>query len=134
MTSLPTVEEVVRLHRRLIAQSGGADGLRDAAALESALAQPEQIFGDQALYPDVVAKAAALGFFLICNHPFVDGNKRIGHAAMEVTLLMNGLEILADLDEQERTILAVAAGELSRESFTAWVRGIVVPRHRCDDS
>jgi death-on-curing protein len=90
--------------------------------LESALAQPRQTFGGSDLYPTLVEKAAALGFSLIANHPFVDGNKRIGHAAMEVFLVLNGQEIDADVNEQERVVLAVAAGEMTREQFTDWLR------------
>ena len=120
-----SLEQLLRLQRQIIEQSGGAHGLRDQAGLESALAQSGMSFGGADLYPDVIAKAAALGFSLICNHPFVDGNKRIGHAAMEICLLLNGLEIQADVDEQERVILAVAAGEMPRKAFTEWLRGIV---------
>ena len=129
MNPLPTQDQVMQLHQRLIAQSGGARGLRDSAALESALSQPQQAFGGEALYPDAIDKAAALGFFLISNHPFVDGNKRIGHAVMEVTLLMNGLEILAGAEEQEQVILAVAAGQMNRDTLTAWLRKVVTARH-----
>ena len=78
-------------------------------------------FAGEELYSTLAAKAAALGFSLINNHPFVDGNKRIGHAAMEVMLVLNGFEIAADVDEQERTILAVAAGEMGREPFLSWL-------------
>jgi death-on-curing protein len=116
-----TVAEVIELHRRLIAQSGGVTGLRDGGALESSLAQPLQSFAGQELYPSVEEKAAALGYFLISNHPFVDGNKRIGHAAMEVMLVLNRREFSATVDEQERTILAVASGRMNRDEFTAWV-------------
>ncbi len=63
-----------------------------------------------------------MGFSLIANHAFVDGNKRIGHAVMEVLLVLNGYEIEADVDEQERVVLAVAAGETSRGELTAWLR------------
>lgn len=69
----------------------------------------------------MVQKAAALGASLVQNHPFVDGNKRIGHAAMEVMLVLNGFEIEATVDEQEKVILDLAAGELAREEFSAWV-------------
>jgi death-on-curing protein len=78
--------EVLELHRRLIDQSGGMAGIRDLGLLEASLAQPRQTFGGIDLYPELIEKAAALGFSLIQNHPFVDGNKRIGHAAMEITL------------------------------------------------
>ncbi len=78
--------EVLELHRRLLAQSGGSPGLRDLGLLEASLALPRQSFAGADLYPGLIAKAAALGFSLIQNHPFVDGNKRIGHAALEITL------------------------------------------------
>jgi death on curing protein len=116
-----STEEVLALHARVVEQSGGATGLRDERALESCLAQPYQTFGGEELYPSLVEKAAALGFFLVSNHPFVDGNKRIGHAALEVTLVLNGLELFATLAEQEQMMLALASGTVSREEFTMWV-------------
>jgi death-on-curing protein len=116
------------LHRQILQQTGGAPGLRDLGLLESALAQPRQTFEGVDLYPDVVTKAAALGFSLVANHPFTDGNKRIGHAAMEVTLLLNGAELTASVDEQERLMLAVAGGTLTREAFTTWVAAHVTHR------
>ena len=79
-------------------------------------------FGGEELYPTIVEKASALGFSLIQNHPFIDGNKRVGHAAMEVFLVLNGFEINASIDEQEQIILRVASGEISREGFTDWLR------------
>lgn len=114
--------EVLRLHRLLIESSGGATGLRDLGRLEAALAQPWQTFDGADLYADVVAKAATLGFALIQGHPFIDGNKRIGHAAAEVFLRLNGLALHASLDEQEKIILAVASGNLDRPAFEAWLR------------
>jgi death on curing protein len=117
-----TLVEVVELHRQIIEQSGGAMGIRDRSALESALAQPRMTFGGEDLYPTLVDKAAAIGFSLSMNHAFVDGNKRIGHAAMEVFLVMNGYEIDADVDEQEAIILSLASGELEREAFTQWLK------------
>jgi death-on-curing protein len=98
---LLTLEQILILQKRVIEQSGGAAGIRDKGILESALAQPSMSYGGQDLYPTLIEKVAALGFSLINNHPFVDGNKRIGHAAIEVTLLMNGYEIQADVDTQE---------------------------------
>jgi death-on-curing protein len=122
-----SVAEIIELHARLISQSGGAIGLRDRAALESSLAQPLQSFGGEELYPSIEEKAAALGYFLISNHPFVDGNKRVGHAAMEVMLVLNAREISATVEEQERTVLLVAAGRMTRDEFTAWVVRHVTP-------
>src|SRR5437867_4349304 len=106
------LQQVLELHERILRQSGGAPGILNLGGLDAALAQPVLTFGGQELYPSPVEKAAALGFSLIMNHPFVDGNKRVGHAAMEVFLVLNGLEINASTDEQERVVLAVAAGEL----------------------
>lgn len=117
-----SVAEVLDLHERLRAASGGAPGIRDLGALESAVGQPHAAFGGQDLYPDLVAKAAALGYSLVMNHAFVDGNKRVGHAAMETFLLLNGYEIQCGVDEQEKVILLLAAGDLSRTAFTEWVR------------
>jgi death on curing protein len=122
-----TLGEVLELHRRIIESSGGADGLRDLGALQSALAQPAATYGGQDLYPGLPEKAAALGFSLIQNHPFVDGNKRAGHAALETFLMLNGAELDSAVDESERTILDVAAGRLKREVFTEWVRGHARP-------
>jgi len=125
---LLTQSQVLTLHQRIMAQSGGADGVRDVGALESAIAQPEMSYDEQDLYPTLIDKVGALGFSLINNHPFVDGNKRIGHAAIEVTLLMNGYEIKASVDAQETTILAVAAGEMDRVGFLHWLQQHVVLR------
>jgi death on curing protein len=120
--------EVLLLHRRIVETSGGSPGVRDRGALEASLAQPFQTFGGQELYPTFEDKAAALCFFLVSNHPFVDGNKRIGHAAMEVVLVLNGAEISAPFDEQEAIILRLASGNMDREEFSDWVRRHVVPR------
>jgi len=117
-----TLSEALELHRRVIGQSGGALGVLNLGALESALALPRMTFGGRELYLSIVDKAAALGYSLIQNHPFLDGNKRTGHAAMEVFLLLNGFEIQSSLDEQERIVLQVASGKMDREAFTLWLR------------
>ena len=117
-----SISETLELHERLIASSGGATGIRDLGALESAVSQPHASFGGQDLYPDVVAKAAALCFSLVMNHPFVDGNKRVGHAAMETFLLLNGFEINSEVDEQEKIVLSLAAGQFDRNDFIVWLR------------
>jgi len=117
-----SISEVLELHERLIDSSGGSTGIRDLGALESAVSQPHATFAQQDLYPDLVSKASALCFSLIMNHPFVDGNKRVGHAAMETFLFLNESEIDCSIDEQERTILDLAAGKLDRAGFTNWVK------------
>jgi len=117
----PTLGEVVALHRAILETSGGASGIRDLGALESALAQPRATFGGVDLHASLHAKAAALGFSLALNHPFLDGNKRVAHAAMEVFLLLNGSEIVASVDEQERLMLDLAAGDMTREQLAEWL-------------
>lgn len=123
-----TVEEILALHALVIAKSGGGAGVRDDNGLYSAVAQPGMTFGGVDLYETVARKCAALAHSLIANHPFVDGNKRIGHAAMEVMLVLNGYEINAAVDEQEQVIIAVASGSLSRDDFARWVEEHVVER------
>ena len=122
-----SLAEVLELHRRIIEQTGGAGGLRDLGALESALAQPAATFDAHDLHPTLSDKAAALGFSLIQNHPFVDGNKRVGHAALDAMLMLNGGELHASVDEAERTILAVAGSQLDRPGFADWVSRHVRP-------
>jgi len=116
-----TLVEILDLHNRIIASTGGARGIRDLGALESAVSQPRITFDQADLYPDIVSKTAVLCFSLIMNHPFVDGNKRVGHAAMETFLVLNGYEIQADVNEQERVILGIAAGNVTREEFASWL-------------
>jgi death-on-curing protein len=108
-------------------QSGQQSLLRDLGALESAIAQPRQTFGGEDLYPGLAGKAAALGFSLIQNHPFVDGNKRLGHAAMVTFLRLNGRRIEATVDEAEQAILQVASGVLDRAGLQVWIKKHEVP-------
>ena len=96
-------------------------GIRDLGLLESAIAQPLMTFGGENLYSSAIEKAVAIAFSIMMNHPFVDGNKRTGHAAMEVFLILNGMEISASVDEQEQIILAVASGKIERETFVGWL-------------
>jgi death-on-curing protein len=121
-----TVGEVLGIYNRVIKQSGGGVGIRDLGALESAVAQPRMTFNGEELYPTVIEKASALGFSLIQNHPFIDGNKRAGHAAMETFLMLNGYEISANVDEQVDLILGVASGKIDRNTFTEWLKNHVV--------
>lgn len=121
------LDEILKLHNAIIEQSGGAKGIRDIGGLESALTQPQmEMFGEE-LYPSIASKAAIMGFSMILNHPFIDGNKRIGHAAMETFLMLNGYEITADDDEQEAVILSVAAGTMTKEAFAAWLQSKITP-------
>ena len=119
--------EVVELHRRLLEATGGASSIRDFGALESAIAQPKATFEGVDLYPTLVEKAAALGFSLVQGHAFLDGNKRVGHAAMETFLILNGTEIDAPVDDQERLMLDLAAGRIGRNHLVDWLRQHVKP-------
>ena len=114
--------QVLDLYRRVVKSSGGSLGVRDLAGLKAALAQPRMTFGGNDLYSGVADKAAALAFSLILNHSFIDGNKRLGHAAMETFLVLNGYEVEASADEQESVLLRLAAGEVERGAFVDWVR------------
>ena len=121
-----TVGEVLGIYNRVIKQSGGGVGIRDLGALESAVAQPRMTFNGEELYRTIVEKASALGFSLIQNHPFIDGNKRTGHAAVEIFLMLNGFEISASVNEQVEIFLGVASGTMSREVFTNWLQAHIV--------
>ena len=117
-----TLAEVLHIHEGVLAQTGGLAGIRNLAGLQSALSQPKASAGGVDAYPSLVEKAAALCYFLCSNHPFVDGNKRVAHAAMEVFLILNGREIRASVDEQEQLMLGVASGSTGREQLTAWLQ------------
>ncbi len=123
-----TLTEVLELHAAVLKADGGLAGLRDRGLLESAIAQPSSSFDGVPLYPTLAAKVAALGFSLVMNHPFLDGNKRVGLLAMDVFLLLNGQELQAEDDDAETTILSLAAGALTREELTAWVGDHTIPR------
>jgi death-on-curing protein len=118
---------VLLLHQRIVEQSGGAFGIRDRAALDSALSQPKMTFEGKDLYPSLEEKAAALCYSLVNNHPFIDGNKRVGHAAMEIFLIINGYEIFADVAEQERIMLNLASGKMDRKDLLSWLRAKISP-------
>lgn len=122
-----TLGEVLALQRRILAETGGAGGIRDLGVIASAVAQPRISIGGVDAYPTLIDKAAALAYALARNHGFIDGNKRIAHAAMEVFLMLNGVELRASVDEQERVMLSVAAGGLTRAAFTEWLGSVGVP-------
>ena len=113
--------QVTALHSALIREVGGIDGIRDEGLLESALAAPFQTFGGEPVYPSLQAKAAQLGFGLIRNHPFVDGNKRIGAHTMLVFLAVNGIELRYEQQELIDIVLSVAAGQIDRQGLLQWI-------------
>ena len=116
-----TKEQIIQMHRELIEAHGGSDGIRDSGLLDSALSAPFQTFSGNYLLPTVQQRAVRLGFSLIMNHPFIDGNKRIGAHTMLTTLAMNGIELEHTQKELYDIILKVAASEASFEELLAWV-------------
>lgn len=115
-------QQVLTLHEMLIAQSGGSPEIRDEGLLESALNAPFQSFGDTDLYPSLLEKAARLGYGLIQNHPFVDGNKRIGTHTMLVFLALNHAELAYSDEELISLILGIAAGEYDDKHLLYWLQ------------
>ena len=114
--------QILLLHSVLIAESGGSDGVRDEGLLDSAVNTPFQTFSGQDLYPTVLEKSVRLGFGLIRNHPFIDGNKRIGTHAMLVFLNLNSITLSYEDDELISTILSVASGEMDADGLLKWIQ------------
>lgn len=112
---------VILLHKQMLLETGGLDGIRDEGLLESALEAPFQVFSGVSAFPSIQQKAARLGFGLIKNHPFVDGNKRIGAHAMLVFLDLNGIRLEYAQDELSDIILKVAAGDADLQSLLVWI-------------
>ncbi|MCC2664215.1 MAG: death-on-curing family protein [Geminicoccaceae bacterium] len=113
------------LHERLLAEHGGAPGLRDEGLLDSALARPRQIraYGD----PDLCALAAAYAYGLVQNHPFVDGNKRVAFMVAYVFLARNGRRLVAPEADATAMVMALAAGQTDEKAFAAWLRDQPLP-------
>ena len=109
------------LHQHLIEAYGGDAGIRDESLLDSALVSPFQTFDEQSLFPSVHQKSVRVGFGLIMNHPFVDGNKQIGTHVMLMLLAMNGIELEYTQKELYEIIIDVAAGKTSYEDLLNWV-------------
>jgi death-on-curing protein len=120
------IDRVLRIHRSLIEQYGGAAGVRDAGLLQSAVAMPQASFGGQWLHSDLFEMAAAYLFHIVQNHPFVDGNKRTGAATAIIFLAMNDVEIEADEDGLVELTLAVAKGERGKQDIAAFFRAKVI--------
>jgi death on curing protein len=114
--------QILDLHGIQIARFGGSPGLRDKGALESAIARPHMTFGGEDLYTDVPAKAAALMHSLVMNHPFVDGNKRVGAHAAVLFLRANHFQPGFTREELTEVTLGLARGEVSAEALAIWIR------------
>ena len=115
-------EQVMRIHSKLTAVTGGADGVRETGLLESALEAPFMTFGGYELYPTLVEKAARLGASLVGNHPFVDGNRRIGVHAMLVFLALNGIEPKYTQVELADLGIALADGSMKYDELLLWLK------------
>ena len=117
-----SVERILLLHQLMIAQTGGSDGVRDMGLLESAVESMYVSFDGKDLYPGKEEKAARLGFSLIANHAFVDGNKRIGMYAMLTFLEVNGIHIECSNEDVIHLGLGVASGIIKYEEVLDWIR------------
>jgi len=115
-------ETILFFHRNLVSQYGGSSGLRDEGLLESALSQVYVTMNGEYLHLDIIEMAAAYGFHLCKNHAFVDGNKRIALVAMDTFLQLNGWELIAGEKETYVIMLQLAAGELTKQELTNWIR------------
>ena len=114
-------EKVLLLHKLITEETGGDPNIRDFALLESALESAFQTFGGEELYPSKEEKGARIGYALISNHAFVDGNKRIGMYVMMIFLEVNGIKIDPSVDDVTRVGLAVASGEMKYDDLLEWI-------------
>ncbi|MCD7726457.1 MAG: type II toxin-antitoxin system death-on-curing family toxin [Clostridiales bacterium] len=114
-------EQILLLHTQLLEETGGSDGIRDEGLLDSALNAPFQGFGDTDVFPSIQQKAARLGYGLVKNHAFIDGNKRIGAHAMLVFLALNKVELDYTQEELSEIFLQIAAGESGFEELLRWI-------------
>ena len=117
-----SVDQILGLHAALVRNFGGATAIRDKGGLESAVARPAMTFGGEDLYADLAAKAAALMHSLVLNHPFVDGNKRVGAAAAEYFIERNGYALPTSDSELVEITMALAEGKVEVEELTIWWR------------
>nr|DAJ92167.1 MAG TPA: maintenance system killer protein [Caudoviricetes sp.] len=115
-------DQVLYLHSKLIKSTGGLDGLRDDNLLQSALLSPMQTYNSVELFPSLIDKAVRLACGLTQNHPFIDGNKRIGAHAMLVTLKLNGISLSYTQQELSSVFLELASGEIAYEELKVWVQ------------
>ena len=124
-------EKALLLHNLITEQTGGDPGVRDIALLESALESAYATFDGQELYPTAEEKGARIGFSLIANHAFVDGNKRIGMYVMFVFLEVNGIKLRPTNAELARVGLAVAAGEMKYKDLLDWIETNKTENRKC---
>lgn len=116
------LDEVIEIHRDQIERYGGRGGIRDMGLLHSAVAMPQAAVSGEYLHADLFEMAAAYLFHLVQNHPFVDGNKRVGAVAALVFLGLNGVRVRATIPALVRTVLAVAEGKIGKSSVAEFLR------------
>lgn len=114
-------QQIIMLHEQIINETGGSTGLRDEGLLDSAIASPFQTFDSQDVYPSIQQKASQLCFSLVENHPFVDGNKRIGAHTMLIFLALNGIELKYTQEELSKIILDLASGKTRTAELLDWI-------------
>ncbi|WP_421826438.1 type II toxin-antitoxin system death-on-curing family toxin [Larkinella sp.] len=117
-----STDEVLLIHRRLIEDFGGSDGVRDEGIMLSAIARPYSGFGDTEFYQTPVEKAAAIIESIVKNHPFIDGNKRTGYVLMEIILRSNNLFINASQQERYNFVIQIAEGNLEYNGILSWIK------------
>jgi death-on-curing protein len=115
------LNEVLSIHQIIMGKFGGSSKVRDLNALKSALNRPFATFDKNDLYPTPIDKAAALIESIVINHPFVDGNKRMGYVLMRLLLLKFRFDIKADQNEKYEFVVRIASGELKIEQITSWL-------------
>jgi death-on-curing protein len=116
-----SLDEALAIHAHQISRYGGTSGIRDRALLESALAMPKATFGGDLLHPSLAEQAAAYVFHLVKNHPFIDGNKRVGLACGLVFLRLNGLRLMAGEDELTDLVIGIAAEHVSKAEAAVYI-------------
>jgi len=114
-------EIVITIHTDLLQRYGGESGIRDRNLLESALAQPKMTIGGKYAHKTIYDKAAAYGFHICMNHPFVDGNKRVAFVLMDIFFQKNGWEISANEEESYTMMMTLASGKLSKAQLSYWL-------------
>jgi len=120
------VERVIAIHEVLIKRHGGSSVIRDINLLKSALERPFSCFGESEFYPTIEEKSAALLESIITNHPFIDGNKRIGYTLMRLLLMENQKDIRESKSEKYDFIIQIASGKINYIAILAWIRSKVI--------